>query len=69
MLNAHVQKVPNLQYGIQNPLDCALWLVCGWRNETDVVGKQERQQTMMSLVSDKAFVFQSEVTEESPGGC
>lgn len=29
--------------------------------------EKERQQTMMSLVSDKAFVFYPEVTEESSG--
>lgn len=30
--------------------------------------ERERQQTMMSLVNDEAFVFHTEFSEESSGG-
>lgn len=43
-------------------------LESGWRNEIHAAGKGERQQTMMSFVSDKTLVFHPEVTEESSGG-
>lgn len=49
-----------------------LWIVqCGWYLDggmKQMLLGSERQQTMMSLVSDKAFVFQPEVTEKPPGG-
>ena len=39
-----------------------------WGPGKDAAGMGETQQTMMNLVSDKVFVFQPVVTEESQGG-
>lgn len=36
--------------------------------EQEVLLERERQQTVMSLVNDEAFVFHTEFSEESSGG-